>query len=139
MKNIFILTLLINSTLLFSQSKKDAMVNQLLEVIETKKETEGMMGGIIRQFIKKKPNVPQEIEQEIQNSLKYEAYYQKVREVYVNNYTEEELEELSSLFQQGKKEMYKAKTEKIKGLLYQIGKEFGKESVQIINDRLSKY
>lgn len=141
MKN-FILGIIIvlSTTMVYGQSEsKSEAIDVLLNEIQVKEVSEQMMLGLIKSFLKKKPNAPKSLELEINKLLDYDDYVLKIKDAYTKTYTKAEIVELTRLHQSGNKELYKQKSEAVAKVMYEIGSTFGRESVKIITTKLQAY
>lgn len=141
MQNFIIGILVVVSTSMVngqSESKSKAIDALLIET-KAKESTQQIMFGLIKQSISKKPNAPKSLDHEIQNSLDYEGYIIKVKAAYDKAYTKEEINELTQLHKSGEINKYKEKSERVTKALYDIGVEFGRESVVIIQKKIQSY
>lgn len=141
MKHLLGILIVLSTSMGYAQnnSSKTKAIDALLIENQAKAGTEQIMLGLIRSYMGKKPNAPKSLEQEIQNSLDYDGYMIKVKAAYNKIYTEAEIKELTELHKSGNTELYKQKSERVAKLLYDIGSEFGRESVKIITTKLQPY
>lgn len=115
------------------------LIDELLKENKTLFSTKQIIGGIIKQHLRNKPHAPKSLELEIQNALDYKGYIEKVRKIYRDSFTENEIKELISLHRLGNIELYKKKNDRVSKPLYSIGSEFGKDALKIINSKLQQY
>jgi len=137
--SLFLMLMLVTSLSYSQEDSKSKAIDALLEENKARENTEQIMLGLIRSYVNKKPNAPKSLEQEILKSLDWKSYMAKVKAAYAKAYTEEEIKELTELHRSGKMEQYKQKSERVSQALYDIGSEFGRESVKVIQQKLQGY
>jgi len=123
---------------LHAQSEKSEAITILLKETKAEEDSRELMSVLIKEFLKRKPNAPKSIEREIHNAIDYKAYMNKVKATYDESYTEEEIRDLTQLYKTNK-ELYKQKSKKVEKALYNLGTEFGRQSVGVINAMLQFY
>jgi hypothetical protein len=138
-KSVVTIFLLFSVLMSFSQNNKSSLIDTLLLETKAESSTKGIMSGIIKQFMSRKPNAPESLEQEIQNSIDYSNYMKKVKSAYDTAYTEAELKELIEIHQSGNQELFKQKSERVAKPLYDIGNKFGVSAVGVIKAKLQSY
>lgn len=118
---------------------KEEAIDALLLESRAKEVTEQLMQGLISSYVDKKPGAPESLKQDIFESLDFKAYLKQVKAAYDRAYSKEEIIELTKLHKSNKMEAYKQMSESVSKDLYNIGTEFGRESVKLIQEKLSDY
>lgn len=132
MKKIFLtlvlLTMGINS---HSQSKYDELIIKT-EII---KQSEMMLDQMLLYYAKQKPTVPNNIWGKVKNSLKYNSFTTKVKNIFEKHYTQDEVNEFIETIDKYGLKAYKPKPV-VTEAMYNLGKEFGKDLGVQINSKL---
>lgn len=139
MRKILILMVLGICTIANAQDRKAAVIENLLEVTQTKASVPVIVNSIMDKLKQKRTDIPETYWKDIEKGVDYSSFIDGARKLYNDNYTIAELEELVSLYQSGDIEIYKQKSEKITPQLYQVGNDFGQETVKFIVERMKAY
>lgn len=109
------------------QSGLNPNIEKLLQVSQTKQNTEEKVKEVLSMYKKKYPNVSIMTWGGIEESINYQTYYAKIRQVYRSSYSDAEIKELIKLYNPKTMDQYMAKSKRVEQKLYDVGKEFGKE------------
>ena len=129
---IILLLLLFTVTRGQLNQSKEAVIDELIQVTKVEESTQ----YLVNMLIDRKGKVSAVRKEAIHKEIDYKGYYNKVRQVYRDNYTESELYELVAIKRSGNQALFKMKTEQVKDKLYLVGKEFGKGVGDLIRMRL---
>ena len=122
-----------------NQNSKEALVNDLFKVTQIQKMVPAMINAIINKYKTKVTNIPDAKWNEMANAINYSDFMSKSKAVYVQNYTEEEIEELIKLYTPETMTTYKTKNKRVEQQLYQLGNAFGQQIINDINQQLKNY
>lgn len=139
MKKTLILLFLGICTMVNAQDKKAQVVEELLEVTKVEASVPLIISSIMGKFKQRRTDIPDSYWKEIEKGVDYSSFINGARKLYNDNYTVAELEELVSLFKVGDMETYKQKSERITPQLYQVGNDFGQQTVQFIVEKMKAY
>jgi hypothetical protein len=131
---VLILTCLTNISFAQKTTKHQDMQN-LLSALQIKATMQNMVIKGIELYKKQKPAVPQQVWNEIKNSIEYTSYMNKVSGIFDNNYTQPEIKNLISLAAATKPKLPQFKTI-VQQQLYNEGKVFGKYLGSFIQGQL---
>src|SRR4051812_15492036 len=136
MKNIvFLFTLIISGTAFAQKSTKQQDVQQLVDVLQVRTLTQEVINKLIELHKKQKPAVPQQVWDDIKNSVDYNAYVVKVADIFNANYTQVELQQLirSAIALKPKQPQFK---NIVQHQLYDAGQGFGQQLANAIQTKL---
>lgn len=139
MRKILILMILGICTIANAQDRKAVVIENLLEVTQTKASVPVIVNSIMDKLKQKITDIPETYWKDIEKGVDYSSFIDGARKLYSNSYTIAELEELVSLYQSGDMEAYKQKSERITPQLYQVGNDFGQETVKFIIEKIKAY
>lgn len=139
MKKTLILLFIGVCTMVNAQNKKAQVVEELLKVTKVEESVPLIVNSLMNKFKQKRTDIPESYWKEIANKVDYSSFINGARKLYNDNYTVEELEELVSLFKARDMETYKQKSERITPQLYQVGNDFGQQTVQFIVEKMKAY
>jgi hypothetical protein len=122
-----------------NKNSKEALVNDLFKVTKIQKMVPAMINAIINKYKTKVVNIPEAKWNEMANTINYSDFMSKSKEVYVQNYTAKEIEELIQLYTPETMATYKEKNKRVEQQLYQIGNAFGQQIIKDINLQLQNY
>lgn len=105
-----------------------------MSAMQIKPTMQTMVTQGIEIFKKQKPAVPQQVWDEIQRSVVYTSYINKVADIFNKNYTQPEIKELITLTTAQQKLPQFKKV--VQQQLYDAGNEFGKNFGNLIKTRL---
>ena len=121
------------------ESEKKAEIQKLMNHTKAVENIKGVMNVLLKQIKEKKPNVPQNIWDEISTSIDYAPYEKRIFQAYNDTYTLKEIEELNQLHEKGHVELFKKKSEKVMPKMYELGNDLGKEVVLLIQEKIVGY
>lgn len=136
MKKILLLFAVMISVTAFAQkSTRQSELQQLLEVLQMRSSTQEVVNKLIDLHKKQKPAVPQQVWNDIKNSVDYNAYMTKVADIFRANYTKDELHQLikSAIAVKPKQPQFKNIVQR---QLYDAGKGFGQQLADAIQTQL---
>ncbi|GGD08061.1 DUF2059 domain-containing protein [Hyunsoonleella pacifica] len=122
-----------------NMDKKSVLLNKLFEVTQTEQIAPALVSTILNNFKKNASNIPSWYWEDIKRNIPYKEFNTKVKQLYMNNYSEKEIEELLTLYKPETMNVYKEKSKKIEPQLYLLGNEFGKNVVKIITNKIQTY
>ena len=135
MKKIFLAALLVVSVAGFAQTKQQDVKN-LLAALQIKPTMQNMVHTGVNLFKSKKPAVPQQVWNDIENLVDYTPYLNTVTAIFNNNYTQTELKHLTMLATKAKAGKQPKFKPSVKTALYNAGNDFGKQLANLINTQL---
>lgn len=133
------LILSLNSIDLTAQSAKTIKIEELLTLTRSKEMIPLIVNNIVDKFKGQNSKIPESYWEEIKREIDYDTFLNKTIDIYVNNYSIEELDEMINVFNSGDVEKYQELNQKITPLLYEAGNEFGQNTVKTITAKIKAY
>jgi hypothetical protein len=117
-------------------NNKHQDVQVLIQALHIKNNIQGMVDYAIKLYKEKKTTVPDQLWNNIRNSIDYTSYLDNVISIFDKNYTQQEIRHLTFLAQNAKPNKQPILKTEVKKELYNAGNSFGKKFGWYINYQL---
>ena len=118
---------------------KTQKIEELFKITKVDQTIPYLVNTIITKLKSKYPNVSDNEWNKIRNSINYKEFIEKSKNIYMSNYSLNEIEELIRLYSSKSIEAYKEKTKKVEAKLYELGNSFGQKIITDIMKMINEY